>query len=465
MIVDKSFYIADEIIDEILSFLRQDDICCHQQRYKNEFVLDVYRLYIKTLLEKALNKSNDKIDKKKREQLGSYYSKFEPMWIKIAGNIKKFDPCSLKCIANEYMECRLNSIIKSEDQNYFDAFFLLFINDLRLPICLEHDSCLKFISNYRILSKVISGEISITEAQKDILCFRQAERIDELIDLLFKMKEPQFNINEKYQKHGKKLVYLDTNVFIKVEEEYANEQEDDNLWTIIKESKSQFDYVYSPSHLEDIQKRKTADYLKKRILSIIDRITDTLFIHRVNDGVEIDSESFFSNNARASNSISSQITYVVEQHRIDMRKLLNIDYSDFNKESHIITINNKDLFGKDIEILKQVLRKMNSQLNLEEIYHVNICDLTYSDINSIIYDLVNAMDILHYNSDKIRAEKKIISSVHDIEHLIYASYSDFFVTDDSKLRNRAKVIFAHMIPSIMVMSSDDFKMYLRGENC
>lgn len=55
-------------------------------------------------------------------------------------------------------------------------------------------------------------------------------------------------------------------------------------------------------------------------------------------------------------------------------------------------------------------------------------------------EFLTVLDICGVKKDN--SERKIRSSRLDIEHLLYASNAQIFVTDDGKLRCRAKNIFS-----------------------
>ncbi|WP_177241771.1 hypothetical protein [Selenomonas ruminantium] len=213
-----------------------------------------------------------------------------------------------------------------------------------------------------------------------------------------------------------------------------------------------------------MQKRKSIKFSVEDILDIINKITDSLFIHRVDEGVRLDYESIYTSNARVCNDISLQVTNLVEEYRIIYRKSKELDFPEYCNDDFKNRANNLALFNADQLLLKRVLRKLYSPVCLKAIKYDNKNDIrstTYNEINCIIYDLIKAMDVLHFHSDKLRNENKIRSSVHDVEHIIYALYADCFVTDDKKLLERAKAILGYVAPNTTILNINELADYIR----
>lgn len=70
-------------------------------------------------------------------------------------------------------------------------------------------------------------------------------------------------------------------------------------------------------------------------------------------------------------------------------------------------------------------------------------DVDYSITNNRIHILYKAMDLLGFKKDKIQngKDRKVRSSRHDIEHILYASNADYFFTADKNMYYRAINIF------------------------
>ena len=272
--------------------------------------------------------------------------------------------------------------------------------------CYDDEKCdIGYVKKWEYLLGFLKDEYDAVEMCKNYYLLRILENTDRLIALSRKLSMPSDANFKPYKKNGKKLVYFDTNVFINIEES----ENKASFMKILEKSKSRFNYYYSPSNLEDVQKRKSLEFTVDNILDIINEITDSLFIHRVDEGVRLDYESIETSNARVCNDISLQVTNLVEEYRIIYRKMKELDFPEYCSDEFKNRANNLDLFNADQLLLKKVLRKLNSSVCIEEIKYDTKKDIKnkkYEEINCIFYDLIKAMDVLHFYSDKLRNEKK-----------------------------------------------------------
>ena len=85
----------------------------------------------------------------------------------------------------------------------------------------------------------------------------------------------------------------------------------------------------------------------------------------------------------------------------------------------------------------------------------------HEEIRDAIYSLHNTMDLMSYKQDKSSRTQR--SSAHDIEHLIYGSQCDYFVTNDSNLRQRATEIYRFLEFPVRVLSLSEISSLLDSE--
>ena len=90
------------------------------------------------------------------------------------------------------------------------------------------------------------------------------------------------------------------------------------------------------------------------------------------------------------------------------------------------------------ELIDEVLAILEKGYKLEDVRKAKKSN-NYQLISGYIHDLYMILDIC--NIKKKIAEEKTRSSRLDIEHLLYASNAQVFVTDDEMLRWRARNIF------------------------
>lgn len=62
---------------------------------------------------------------------------------------------------------------------------------------------------------------------------------------------------------------------------------------------------------------------------------------------------------------------------------------------------------------------------------------------------------------KDQTERTTQSGIHDVTHLIYATYCDFFITNDHRLLCRAKAIYYFLGIDIRVFSFDEFVNFIK----
>lgn len=159
---------------------------------------------------------------------------------------------------------------------------------------------------------------------------------------------------------------------------------------------------------------------------------------------------------RTNNNNSKQITELVEKSHIETIKAGELFFPEYNTSMHKKEINNKDLFGRDSEMLENVLMMTGATFYLNNTKNLDIKKIKCAELNDIIYKFLKAMDILNFRHEPLKNTQKLQSSVHDTEHLIYATYSNIFVTNDTILYHRSKAILGHLTPNIQVMKLKEF---------
>jgi len=436
------------LCNEIVYILDKDELLTKEnESYRINVAQGYLYKYIENVLKKCdlCNINNNLII------LKNYFEKNKGVWKNSQCNMKNFlkkTDCELKEIINKDLEYICNAFIENESIEIFDFYYIQTIVELHLPRCVNCSSCLAFISNLEIVVKLLNKTMTIDDAKKENHVYKLADISDRLIAEYIKSPQMEFNIAGSYFKNKDKLlVYLDSNIIMEYEK-------DASFWKIIQNSKDCHDYYYSPSHLEDILKRKQSE---KDILDIIMIFTESRFIHRVNTGVRFHYESPHSSYKRVDTDTSKSISSITEDYKIEKITANGLYYPEYNTTLHKIKINNKILNLTSVEFIN-VFDQINPQFTLNDIRNMDLQKTEYNYLNYVIHTLVNVMDVLNYKSEK--ETKKIRTSVHDIEHLIYAAYSDIFVTLDTKLLNRSKSIYNHIVPNIRVMNIDEFMKHV-----
>lgn len=391
-----------------------------------------------------------------QEKLERYRDNAAEVWeaaIPLEEMFCNLDDCLKKNLINYHLVKIRDVLIEDQPIGVLNFYYMMKVLDLDLPRCVDCGSCLDFMSNLSIVTRLISKKMTIKEAKAAIYYDKQAGISDQLISLANIMTEPEFHITGSYTPNGKKLIYLDSNIFMDIEKV----PESSELWQAINRSKKYCDYYYSPSHLEDILKRELSNESVTPILSTIEQITNNLFIHRVDNTMRLDYESPSSSYKRTDNEISKRISGLIEEKQISRLKSGDLFFPQYHTEDHKREINNKDLFGRDCKLLEVALRQAGATFTLDSIKNLDIRNIKYETLNDIIYKLLRAMDILNYRHEPLKNDKKLRSSVHDVEHLIYATYSNIFVTNDRPLYHRSKAILTYITPNMRVMLPNEFQ--------
>lgn len=434
---------------------------CEPQNFK-DYHLNVSQEYLLKYISGLMCKCRLSQHCEIHEKLKRYHINAEKVWEKATLSQDLFcnlNNCLKRQVINNYLVKIRDILIKEKPINILNFYCIQKVVDLELSQCMNFESCPDFEFNLSIVTRLLSEKITIREAQALIFNYKNAEIADRLIFYIDTMPKPEFHSMGLYTPNGNKLIYLDSNIFM----EFEKMPEGSTLWQAIEQSIEHCDYYYSPSHLEDISKRELSHEPINPLLSTIEKITSGLFIHRMDSTVRFDYESPSSSYQRFNNENSKQISKLVEERRINMLQSGDLFSPQYQTKGHKQGINNKDLFGRDCELLEVALKQIGATFTLSDIKDLDIKNIEYKDLNDIIYKLFEAMDILNYWHESLKNKQRLRSSIHDIEHLIYAIYSNIFVTNDKRLYNRSKAILAYIAPDIYVMSLNEFQDFLRKE--
>ncbi len=367
--------------------------------------------------------------------------------------------CKIRSVLLDDLQLIRDVLLQEEPIGVLNFYFIFQLQKFSSKICMLHGECLDYYFNYKLIVDLINREIDTTEARKQLHEWEKAKLTDRLIEDAIKLKAPSFNIKGHYEPNEKKkLIYLDTNAIINVEKNEQSEKAKNIGYkrSLILKSKRKFDYYYSPSHVEDIQKRDSTIEPRESFLNLINEITDSIEIHRVGEGVSFDYEDVYSCNRRVDNSLSLDITKTIEDIRLQNISELSLFHPQYASEQHRNTINNKNLFGKDRALLEDALKAVRAPFKLDEVKGIFSSTIPYVKLNDIVYHFIYAFDVLQYWAEKKNEQGKIRSAVHDIEHIIYACYSDFFVTADNRLYHRAKGILDWIAPHVKTLQKSEF---------
>ncbi len=294
--------------------------------------------------------------------------------------------------------------------------------------CGKCADCLNFTYYTNLLSKIVEDNGKKKGLSENLHSWEKNCNADNILNstTIERTKIPLFN---PFSRDKSLIIYCDFNVFDIVE---RGKQ-------IPKiESEKEIFHFYSPIHLEETYRMKHNDKMKKRI-ETIKEITKNNLILNVNDKlgfyIEDPIESF-----RIAKS-NTKVNYFLEERRILQKKDQKIFWDNISGGNFgIKTGNSKNIFNEITESQLNSLLLNSGYLKTFSDFKLN--SASFSELGNIIHSLYNVLDNLGYKKDQ--DEKKIRSSLYDVEHLKYASCSDIFVTLDKKLMKRAEQIYSFL---------------------
>ncbi|PWI28899.1 hypothetical protein DI383_14335 [Flavobacteriaceae bacterium LYZ1037] len=244
----------------------------------------------------------------------------------------------------------------------------------------------------------------------------------------------------KKQQNLKKTAYLDNNIFVDIEQ---NSLSINNLLKNIDQNIT--DFFYSASHLQEANEMtaKTKSELNNRLIKRFQTISSVtnnnyLFqelpsnkVHKLKEKPNVVYNTI-NDVPFARNMMKGMMSTVNEEQKAEFRKQLNIDpirINNYSPKEVIEQINSKsDLMGgfslvgmieKAVELHPQS-KKMGLHNRFAGIFEM--------------------LDMVGYWKDKFN-EKSNYARLWDSSHSHFSSYCDYFICNDKRTRNKAKVVF------------------------
>lgn len=250
-------------------------------------------------------------------------------------------------------------------------------------------------------------------------------------------------------------IYLDYNVV-----SYLRAGKDGLLNQKYEKMASDDLFIFSPAHLEDIAVSEKRDGADKQIIvdeiEFLSKITQqNALIPRTRDLVVLCKESpqdcyarvieHYENNDLAEafdravieDAIADPLGNPIQVNNIDPKDILNkLLYKEL---IGVWLVNNKIISSNECtESLRWSFSDIENRFNVFEAY-VNLA--------------ANLLEKIGYFREK---ESKARSRLHDVSHMIYAAYSDIFVTADRKMLQKTKAIYSMLQVPTKVMSLKEF---------
>ena len=181
-----------------------------------------------------------------------------------------------------------------------------------------------------------------------------------------------------------------------------------------------------------------------------------------------DTQDYIAESAIHNVSLYKQYAEETKEKNPNVKNYTNINYDEIWNQKEVC---------ERLEEFRNILKEHNSecQIQLTQFYGIHarkdIIRLKKNDfslkkgmfarqehpnmlrLQTTIELLSEILQECGYNSDK---RKNAISGVYDTSHIIYATYCNYFVTNDSRLAKRAKAIYYYLGINTNVVSFDEF---------
>lgn len=262
------------------------------------------------------------------------------------------------------------------------------------------------------------------------------------------------------------LIYLDYNVFT-----YYHENRDDGIRKRIDEMKKTYRFCYSPAHMEDIG----SSLLWSRGMSDIDAartsaltMDKVLTISAITDNLEILAKT--ENGPRElTNEFPADCLMRVLEHADSNYMLDDLEKEMFERfrasdpDGAIAKIasNLPFHFLSSSKHREQLLNRLSSPPKIEtEGLDVEENNYSWENISKTRTVMDRAFEITFNYLEEIRyrpdSAKKYRSHLHDVSHAIYASHTDYFITNDAKFAHKARAAYDFLGARTKVIDYSDF---------
>ncbi|MES2573804.1 MAG: hypothetical protein V4572_02575 [Bacteroidota bacterium] len=343
--------------------------------------------------------------------------------------------CQIQQEISAFVESGLKRFVQSQDNLIQLQDFAILLNPKIEKIlkncCWECPHCFDFKTYCEILFNFVNEIITVQEVEKRLQEWEKVKASDEIINNIAIPKR-ELNLTASDAITGK-IYYPDFN--------FIDEIEKQDLFEELKDMGVYF--IYSPIHLEEVY-RMNKSFQDKRIQTI-SKITSGNYVLPMGNKLEL--HKLHPKHSYERVKDNPGISMALEESRIVNSKDRDIFFAEI-KNRLLRQINNiQDIFDYIPKTeFQELLTFSGYRFTVEDFKKTN---KSYHEILHMIYTLCSIMDNLSYNRDN--KENTIRSSVYDIEHLIYATKSDYFVTGDKKLWNRAKEIYSYLELDIEVI--------------
>lgn len=280
----------------------------------------------------------------------------------------------------------------------------------------------------------------------------------------------------KIQQH-QKAFYLDQNIISK----YSN---DSNLKKQIKnfKHKTKCQLIYSPYLIED--GIKMSQVRLDEYFSNVEELTDCSMLVRIGGNIRFVKEDIKITSNRV--LLWRHATRATEDLKVNKMHFNRWGYPHYARDSHLSKRANEninefleslrphldndehEIASDDFESDHALCRRLyaatiEKSFSLEELVDRSIKFKNDSECIEHIEGLCEFLDLINYQTEPLSAVEKIRSSLQDVEHLKYAWKTDYFVTEDNRLRTRGEFIYSILKLKTEFINLAKFKSLIADE--
>lgn len=349
-------------------------------------------------------------------------------------------------LLNGHIEKMIDAVLVDNEGQFREnqALYEATVQGRDVKLCMHCGPCHDFDFNFGVLSRLTDESMSLEEAERQLQAWKYATYADMARTSISNPSGPIEFARSTFST-DLPMIYLDQNVISN-----AAKQEGllNDMLRLKEERKVQ--YVYSPAHLEEVHKIPDKEF-GDRHLEVFTLLTDNATLHPgAGDQIELSAEEPIYALRRVEATLPA--TEAVENIKILKNTDRKLHFARYETKEHRDEIaNNKRVFESLPDDEFRHLMALAASSGDKNDFKGRS---THSGILRAIYSLHNSLDLLSYKRE--RKEQQVRSSAHDVEHLIYASRCRFFVTEDGRLADRAKQIYAFMEFDVEVLTTEQF---------
>ena len=248
------------------------------------------------------------------------------------------------------------------------------------------------------------------------------------------------------KKINKPIIYFDNNTYIYLKK-----------YIPIDKINREYQYVYSPAHLEELANSiRENDFQYNEIIEqdlyYLSKLTDNVeFLPDTNNGITINRESPDEPLRRVIKDFDGTVlSEQMEKEFLEKRKSMRDEYALKVRGDNISGVLSSTVAEKALNQFAwyQEYKKESGKRIFWERYKNN-----YSFLFESLTGLVYLLDILDNNPEPV---KKYRSHLHDTTHLIYATRSNLFITNDKRLEDKANEIYRFLDIPVEVKNYKSF---------